>query len=49
MTSSNSKGHLEVQQWVGNSWEGRQLEMFWKKKTFFFLEGGFISTVPITI
>lgn len=35
MISTNSEENLEVLQWVGKSWEGRQLEMFWKKKTFF--------------
>lgn len=32
---TNTEEYLELLQWVGKSWEGWQLEMFWKKKTFF--------------
>lgn len=42
MTSTNSEEHLEVLQWVGKSWEGQQLETFWKKKIFFRVKVNFL-------
>lgn len=47
MTSTNSEERFEGLQWVGKNWEGQQLEMFWKTKTFFGRK--LIFTVPFKL
>lgn len=37
----SNEEHLEVLQRVEKSWEGQQLEMFWKKKTSFWMKVSF--------